>query len=63
VAAAAVFVFTAPRYRRRRTRDALMEVAGIENRLARAADELSDEERERLQTRHDRLKEQLAPRG
>ncbi len=59
--AAAVFVLTAPRYRRRRTRDAVIEVASIENRLA--ADELSEEERGRLQTRHDRLKEQLAPRG
>jgi hypothetical protein len=61
--AAAVFVYTAPRYRRRRTRDAVIEVAGIENRLADPSGALSPEDRERLQERRDRLKEQLAPGG
>lgn len=58
--AAAVFLYTAPRYRRRRTREALVEVAGIENELEAA--ELGPDERERLEARRDRLKEQLAPR-
>jgi hypothetical protein len=61
LATAAAFVLTAPRYRRRRTRDALIEVASIENRLAE--DELTDDERDRLQARRDRVKEQLAPGG
>lgn len=60
--AAAAFVLTAPRYRQRRTRDAVIEVARIENRLAGPADELSPEDRQRLKERRDRLKEQLAPR-
>ena len=63
VVAAAAFVFTAPRFRQRRTRDALIELAGIENRLAGSSGERSEDERERLQARHDRLKEQLAPRS
>lgn len=60
VSAAAVFLYTAPRYRRRRTREALVEVAGIENELDTV--ELSAGERRRLEERRDRLKEQLAPR-
>lgn len=59
--AAGVFVYTAPRYRRRRTRDAVLEVAGIENRLADPSETLSPDEREELRERRDRLKEQLAP--
>lgn len=62
VGAAAAFVLTAPRYRRRRTRDALVELATLENRLVGPA-ELSDDERQRLAARRARLKEQLAPRG
>lgn len=61
LAAAAAFVLTAPRYRRRRTRDALIEVAKIENRLADTSVTLAPEERARLEARHDQLKEQLAP--
>lgn len=60
--AAAVFVLTAPRYRERRTRDAVIEVARIENRLAGSSEELSAQDRQRLTERRDRLKEQLAPR-
>lgn len=63
LAAAAAFIYTAPRYRRRRTRDALIELAGIENRLAAPASTLSEGEREQLEERHARLKEQLAPRA
>ncbi len=62
LSAAGVFVFTAPRYRARRTREAVMEVARIENRLAGSAADLSDAERQRLEEQRDRLKEQLAPR-
>lgn len=62
LAAAAAFIYTAPRYRRSRTRDALMELAGIENRLAQPSSALSAGEREELEERHARLKEQLAPR-
>ncbi|MGK7311080.1 MAG: hypothetical protein ACN0LA_02480 [Candidatus Longimicrobiales bacterium M2_2A_002] len=61
VSAAAAFIFTAPRYRRRRTREAVIEVAGIENRLADPGEALDAEERERLEARRDQLKEQLAP--
>lgn len=61
--AAAVFVLTAPRYRERRTRDAVIEVARLENRLAGPRDELSPEDRQQLTERRDRLKEQLAPRA
>ncbi len=62
LAAAATFMYTAPRYRRRRTRETVMEVAGIENQLAGPEAELSPEERQRLEERRARLKEQLAPR-
>ncbi|MDX1674649.1 MAG: hypothetical protein R3314_07645 [Longimicrobiales bacterium] len=60
--AAAIFVFTAPRYRERRTRDAVIEIAGIENRLAEV-DAVDADERARLEDQRDRLKEQLAPQG
>ena len=62
LAAAGVFLFTAPRYRERRTRDAVLEVARIENRLAGPPHDLPDGDRRRLEERRDRLKEQLAPR-
>jgi hypothetical protein len=56
--AAALFVTTAPRYRRRRTRDALVEVATLENRLAE--NPLAGE-REELERRRDQLRSRLAP--
>lgn len=59
--AAAAFIVTAPRYRRRRTREAVIEVAGIENRLDDPDEGLDADERERLEARRDQLKEQLAP--
>lgn len=62
IGAAAAFVLTAPRYRRRRTRDALVELATLENRLV-GSEDLSDAERQRLAARRARLKEQLAPTG
>lgn len=56
--AAGLFITTAPRYRRRRTRDALIEVATVENRLA---GDPSDQERQELLRRRHRLRERLAP--
>ena len=61
LSAAAAFIVTAPRYRRRRTREAVIEVAGIENRLDDPDQGLGADERERLEARRDQLKEQLAP--
>jgi hypothetical protein len=58
--AAALFMTTAPRYRRRRTRDLLIEVATLENRLAEGPP--SDERRE-LMRRRDQIRDRLAPRG
>lgn len=63
LSAAGVFVYTAPKYRRRRTRDAVIEIARIENRLAGEGEELEPGERDRLAARRDQLKEQLAPEG
>lgn len=60
VVAAGIFVVTAPGYRRRRTRDALIELATVENRLADGPDEA---ERERLARRRDSLRGRLAPRS
>lgn len=57
--AAAVFLTTAPGYRRRRTRDALVELATVENRLAGDA---AGEERQELEERRARLRGRLAPR-
>jgi hypothetical protein len=62
IGAAAAFVLTAPRYRRRRTREALVELGTLESRLV-GDEELSDSERQRLAARRARLKEQLAPNG
>jgi len=56
--AAGLFITTAPRYRRRRTRDALVEVATVENRLA---EDPSDDERQELLRRRHQLRERLAP--
>lgn len=57
--AAVAFVLAAPRYRRRRTRDALVRLAAIENTLTEDA----GEDRPRLQATRDRLRKQLAPRS
>lgn len=57
---AAVFVTTAPAYRRRRGREMVMELARIENRLAAAApgsDTTAD------QRRRESLRERLTPRA
>jgi hypothetical protein len=56
--AAGLFLTTAPRYRRRRTRDTLLEVATVENRLAEGPD---PDEREDLERRRDQLRRRLAP--
>lgn len=56
--AAALFMFTAPRHRRRRTRDALVELATVENELAASPE---DDERQRLLGRRHQLRRQLAP--
>jgi hypothetical protein len=56
--AAGLFITTAPRYRRRRTRDTLLEVATLENRLAEGPE---PEEREELERRRDQLRSRLAP--
>lgn len=59
VSTVAAFLFAAPRYRHRRTRDAVIHLAATENALAGAEDL---EERARLETTRDRLRKQLAPR-
>jgi hypothetical protein len=56
--AAGLFLTTAPRYRRRRTRDTLLEVATVENRLAEGPD---PDERADLERRRDQLRRRLAP--
>lgn len=58
--AAALFMMTAPRHRRRRTRDALLELATVENRLA---EEPGDDERQQLLGRRHQLRGRLAPRA
>lgn len=55
--AAALFLFSAPRQRRRRTRDALVELATVENRLA---DGPHDDERQELLGRRHQLRRRLA---
>ena len=57
---AAIFVTTAPGYRRRRRREMLMELAGIENRLAVAGPDTDTAAETR---RRDALRERLTPRG
>ena len=54
---AAIFFFAAPRYRRQRTRDTLIELARVENELAVA----DPEDRARLKAERDRHRERLAP--
>lgn len=63
LSAAGAFVIIAPRYRWRRTRQAVMELAGLENRLARASSDSEADGRRRLEQRRDRLREQLLPRS
>jgi hypothetical protein len=58
LAAMAAFLATAPRYRRRRTREALVEIATLENRLAA---EPEAEERAELARRRDQLRGRLEP--
>jgi hypothetical protein len=60
LAAATAFIVAAPRYRERRTRETLVELAGIENRLD---DPDGEPDREALQSRRDSLRERLAPRS
>lgn len=59
LAVAAVFVTTAPGYRRRQRRGLLIELARIENRLAAADPSAAAEEDRRLRAA---LRERLAPR-
>lgn len=59
LAAAAAFFFAAPRYRHRRTREALIELAALENALADATEE---DDTARLRADRDRLRASLAPR-
>jgi len=66
VAAAAAFMYAAPRHRERRTRDALIQLARAENALDRApegAPDAEDAERGRLESQRARLRKQLAPRS
>jgi hypothetical protein len=58
--AVALFLVSAPRYRRRRTREALVELAALENRLA---DDPSSQQRTEMVRRRDQLRERLAPPG
>jgi hypothetical protein len=60
LAAVGAFLFTAPRYRERRTREAVIELAATENALARGPD---PEDAEHLEATRDRLRNQLAPRS
>ncbi|HSH44877.1 MAG TPA: hypothetical protein VK966_03420, partial [Longimicrobiales bacterium] len=53
---AGIYLATAPGYRRRRQREALMELAGIEDRLAAGSDDP-----DRDQRRRQALRRQLAP--
>lgn len=59
LAGAAAFVVAAPRYRRRRTREALIQLATVENALSESA----PDDRARLEDTRDRLRKQLAPRS
>lgn len=59
LAAAGIFLFAAPRYRRLRTREAVIELARLENELAQA----DVEDRARLEAERDRQRERLAPRS
>lgn len=59
-ATVAAFLVAAPRYRHRRTRDALIELATVENALA---DPEPAGDLDRLLATRDRLRKQLAPGG
>lgn len=59
LAAVAAFIIAAPRYRQRRMRQSVIELATVENALA----DPSVEDRERLLATRDRLRKQLAPGG
>ncbi len=68
MAAAAAFVYAAPRYRERRTRDALIQLAEAENALEGTGetlqgDEASARDRAHLESQRARLRKQLAPRS
>jgi 5-hydroxyisourate hydrolase-like protein (transthyretin family) len=59
LAAAATFLVTAPRSRLRRTRESMVQLARLENRLA---DPDFDGDRDAVVARRDALRERLAPR-
>lgn len=61
IGAAAAFMIAAPRYRRHRTRDALVRIATAENALADPDVDRAD--RARLEATRERLRKQLAPRS
>lgn len=60
IGAAAAFMIAAPRYRRHRTREALVRLATAENALD-DPDDVAD--RARLEATRERLRKQLAPRS
>lgn len=60
---AGVFIATAPGYRRRRQREALMELAAIEDRLDAAGSDSAEREGERDRRRRAALRQRLAPHG
>ena len=59
LAAAATFIVAAPRHRRQRTRDAVIELARLENQLADG----EEGDRDRLVSERDRQRERLVPRS
>ena len=63
LAAAAIFVTTAPGYRRRRGREALVELATIENQLNGRGTAPGPGERDELSRRRDALRERLTRRS
>jgi hypothetical protein len=60
LAAALAFFFAAPRYREKRTRQTLIELAAVENDLADSPD---PKDRAQLEADRDRLRSRLAPRS
>ncbi len=60
LASVAAFLYAAPRYRQRRTRDAVIQLAAAENALADGPD---PEDTARLEATRDGLRSQLAPRS
>lgn len=63
ISAVAAYLFAAPGYRHRRTRDAVIELAGIENALAGPWQPDGSDDRARLEATRDRLRNKLAPRS